>query len=158
MDLLAFSRRQLRHLCFFSAFLLNVLSSFRERSGRRPAARERSPCSSYIHQVCLYQYILRCWIMNKMHPQLRSARLYIAQQHSAAQCGAVPCPSVRGAVLCGAVRSFEHIAVVVPRMIQVQGSCTRCVLVFLLSSVDCPLSVSMPPPPNSIRTAVQNVT
>ena len=60
-----------------------------------------------------------------MHPQLRSARLYIAQQHSAAQCGAVPCPSFCGAVLCGAVRSFEHIAVVVPGMIQVPGLCTR---------------------------------
>ena len=47
MDLLAFSSRQLRHLCFFSAFLLNVHSSFRERSGRRPAARERSPCKTY---------------------------------------------------------------------------------------------------------------
>ena len=83
-----------------------------------------------------------------MHPQLRSARLYIAQQHSAAQCGAVPCPSFCGAVLGGAVRSFEHKAVVVvPGMIQVPGLCTRCVLVFLLSLVDCPLSVPMPPLP-----------
>ena len=83
-----------------------------------------------------------------MHPQLRSARLYIAQQHSTAQCGAVPCPSFCGAVLCGTVRSFEHIAVVVvPGMIQVPGLCTHCVLVFLLSSVDFPLSVPMPPSP-----------
>ena len=65
-----------------------------------------------------------------MHPQLRSARLYIAQQHSAEQCGAVPCPSFCGAVWCGAVRSFEHTAVVVPGMIQVPGSCKRCVLLF----------------------------
>ena len=57
-----------------------------------------------------------------MHPQLRSARLlYIAQQRSAAQCGAVPSPSFCGAVSCGAVRSFEQIAVVVPGMIQLSG-------------------------------------
>ena len=31
----------------------------------------------------------------------------------------MPCPSFRGAVSCGAVRSFEHAAVVVPGMIQV---------------------------------------
>ena len=47
-------------------------------------------------------------------------------------------------------------------MIQVPGLGTRCVLVFLLSSGDCPLSVPMPPPPPppkiSIRTVVQNVT
>ena len=84
-----------------------------------------------------------------MHPQLRSARLYIiAQQHSTAQCGAVPCLSFCGAVLCGAVRSFEHIAVVVvPDMMQVPGLCTRSVLVFLLSSVDFPLGPHAPPPP-----------
>ena len=86
--------------------------------------------------------------MNNAPPaQVSPAIDYIAQQHSATQCGAVPCPSFCGVVLCGAVRSFEHIAVVVPGMIQVPGLCTGCVLVFLLSSVDCPLSVPMPPPP-----------
>ena len=47
-------------------------------------------------------------------------------------------------------------------MIQIPGLCTMyvfCVLILLLSSVDCPLSVPMPPIPASIaRTAVQNVT
>ena len=88
-----------------------------------------------------------------MHPQLRSARLYTAQQRSAAQCGAVPCPSFCGAVSCGAVRSFEHTAVavvVVPGMIEVPGLCTCCVLVFFLSSVDCPLSGPHVPPPPEI--------
>ena len=72
----------------------------------------------------------------------------------------MPCPLFYGAVSCGAERSFKHTAVVVPGMVQVPGLCTRCVLVFLLSSVDCPLSVPMPPPrpANSTRTAVQNVT
>ena len=82
-----------------------------------------------------------------MHPQLRSSRLYIAQQRSAAQCGAVPCPSLCGAVSCGAVRSFEHTAVVVTRYDTgtrfMDVLCTR----LLLSSVDCPLLVPMFPPP-----------
>ena len=43
-----------------------------------------------------------------MHPQLSSARLYIARQRSAARCGAVSCPSFCGDVSCGAVRSSEH--------------------------------------------------
>ena len=46
--------------------------------------------------ISLYQYILRCWIT--MHPQLRSARLYIALS-SAARHGAVPCVALRFAVL-----------------------------------------------------------
>ena len=120
--------------------------------------------SSYIHArnirsiiprtgTCTYTrfvrtYILRRWIMNNAPPvQVSPAIDYIAQQHSAAKCGAVPCPSFCDSVLCGAVRSFEYLAVVVPGMIQVPGSCTRCVLVFLLSTVDCLLSVPMPPPP-----------
>ena len=88
-------------------------------------------------------YMLRrCWITNKAPPAQVSPAIYIAQQRSAAQCGAVPCPSFCGAVSCGAVRSFEHTAVavvVVPGMIQVPGLRTCCILVFLLSSVDCPL-------------------
>ena len=102
-----------------------------------------------------------------MHPPLSSARLYIALQRSAAQCGAVPCPSFCGAVSCGAVPSFKHTAAVTCRSCSARyDTDTRfihvfCVLVFLLSSVDCPLSVSMPPPPlpaTIARTAVQNVT
>ena len=104
-----------------------------------------------------------------MDPQLSSARLYIVRQRSAARCGAVPCPSVCGAVSCGAVRSFEHTAAVTKT-----SSCSTrydtetrfmyvfCVLVFLLSLVDFPLSAPMPPRPppraNIARTAVQNVT
>ena len=82
------------------------------------------------------------------------------QLSTAAQRGAVPCPSFCGAVSCGAVRSFERTAVAVPGMIQVPGLCTRCVLVFLLPSVDCPLSVPMPSPPpaNGTRTAVHKET
>ena len=92
-----------------------------------------------------------------MHPQLRSARLYIAQQRSAAQCGAVPCPSFSGAVSCGAVRSFEHtVAVTINSSIRYDAG-TRfmyefCIFVFLLSSVDCPLSVPMLPPPRKYHT------
>ena len=83
---------------------------------------------SYRLQVLLlprqvYRYCLD--VSQTMHPQLRSARLYIelssaaqrraaqrsAAQRSAAQCGTVPCPSFWGVVSCGVVRSFEHIAV-----------------------------------------------
>ena len=51
------------------------------------------------------------------------------QLSSAAQCGAVPCPSFCGAVSCGAVRCLEHTAVVLGVM-QVPGTgmyvlCTR---------------------------------
>ena len=101
------------------------------------------------HQVCTYYVV-----------ELRSARLYMAVQRSAEQCGAVPCPSFCGAMSCGAVRSFEHTAVV-PGMIQVPGTiitavlCTRLLAVF---SCDCPLSVPMHIPANTTRTAVQNLT
>ena len=108
------------------------------------------PVLLILHQVCTYDVVIGS---QTMHPQLSSARLYIAQQRSAAQCGAVPCPSLCGAVpcpsfcgaaSCGAVRSFEHTAAVT------SSSCTRydtdtrfmyvfCVLVFVLSSDDCPL-------------------
>ena len=102
-----------------------------------------------------------------MHPQLSSARLYIAQRRSAAQCGAVPCPSFFGAASCGAVRFFEHTAAVTSRSCSTRyDTDTRFmyvffVLVFLLSSDDCLLSVPTcppPPPANIARTAVQNVT
>ena len=77
------------------------------------------------------------------------------------------CLAIRFAVLCcAALRVFLNVqqqllVVVVPGMIHTH---TRfmyvfCVLVFLLSSVDCPSSVPMSPPPANIaRTAVQNAT
>ena len=83
-----------------------------------------------------------------MHPQLSSARLYIAQQRSTAQCGAVPCPSFCGAVSCGAMGSSEHTAV-----IQIPGVCT-----FFVYSSFCFLQLivlsrsTCPPPPSKYRT------
>ena len=119
------------------------------------------PVPLILHQVCTCDVVIGS---QTMRPQLSSARLHIARQRSAAPCGAVPCPSFCGAVSCGA-RSFEHTAT------DTSSSCSTryaidtrsiyvfCVLVFLLSSVDCPLSVPMSPPPANIaRTAVQNVT
>ena len=50
-----------------------------------------------------------------MHAQLRSVRLYTAQQRSVAPCGAVRCgavcPSLRCCVVLRCVLSFEHRAV-----------------------------------------------
>ena len=92
-----------------------------------------------------------------MHPQLSSARLYVAQLRSAAQCGAVSCPSFCGAASCGAaVRFFEH-----PAAVTCSSCGTRydtdtrfmyvfCVLVSLLSSDEYPISVPMSPPPPPI--------
>ena len=104
-------------------------------------------------------------VSQTMHPQLRSAWLYIIVQQrsgaqpSAAQRGAVPCPSFCGAVSCGAVRYFEHKAVV-PGMIRVPGTvvyvlCTRlfCFLLLIVLS----RSPRFRPPANITRTAVQNV-
>ena len=108
------------------------------------------PVLLILHQVCTYDVVIGS---QTMHPQLSSARLYIAQQCSAAHCGAVPCPSFYGAVSCGAMRSFEHTAAVTSSSCSTRyDTDTRfmyvfCVLVFLLSSVDCSLSVPMPPPP-----------
>ena len=120
------------------------------------------PVLLILHQVCTYGVVLGS---QTTYPQLNSARLYIAQQCSAAQCGAVPCPSFCGAVSCGAVRSFEHTAAVTSsRSSTKYDTDTRfmyvfCVLVLLLSSVDCPLSAPMPlSPANIARTAGQNVT
>ena len=92
-----------------------------------------------------------------MHPQLRSSRPYIAQQCSAAQCGAVPCRSFCGAVSCGGVRSCEHTAVssiVVPGMIQVPDVCGRVVyssFCFLQLSV-LSRSPCSPPHPRQYHT------
>ena len=107
------------------------------------------PVLLILHQVCTYDVVIGS---QTMHPQLSSARLYIAQQRSVAQCGAVPCPSFGGAASCGAVRSFEHTAAVTSGSCSTRYDtdtrfmCVFCVLVFLLSSDDCPLSVPMPPP------------
>ena len=60
MDLLAFSSRQLRYLCLFSAFLLSVHSSF----------RERSPCIRYVrrvHTICIRCHTLS--IIRMIQPQ-----------------------------------------------------------------------------------------
>ena len=55
-----------------------------------------------LHQVCTYHQVLRCWVT--MHAQLRSVRLYIAQQRSVAPCGAVRSRTVRcRALRCDAV-------------------------------------------------------
>ena len=106
------------------------------------------PVLLILYQVCTYYVVVGS---QTMHPQLRSARLYIAQQRSAAQGGAVPCPSFCVAVPCGAVRFFEHTAaavVVAVGMIQVPGSCTClyssfCYLrLIVLSRSSCP----RPPP------------
>ena len=59
----------------------------------------------HTHQVCTYHQVLRCWIT--IHAQLRSVRLYTAQQRSVAPCGAV-CPSLRCCVVLRCVRYFEH--------------------------------------------------
>ena len=67
------------------------------------------PVLLILHQVCTYDVVIGS---QTMHHQLSSTRLYIARQYSAAQCGAVPCPSFCGAVSCGAVHSFEHTAAV----------------------------------------------
>ena len=85
------------------------------------------PVPLILHQVCTYDVVIGS---QTMHPQLSSARLCIAKQRSAAQCGAVPSPSFCGAASCGAVRSLEHTAavttvvVVVPGMIQIPDLCT----------------------------------
>ena len=113
------------------------------------------PVLLILHQVCTYDVVIGS---QTMHPQLSSARLYIAQQRSAAQCGAVPCPSFCCSVSCGAVRSFEHAAAVTSSSCSTRyGTGTRfmyvfCVLVFLLSSDDCPVSVPMCPTPRKYRT------
>ena len=113
------------------------------------------PVLLILHQVCTYDVVIGS---QTMHPQLSSARLYIAQQRSAAQRGAVSCPSFCGAVLCGAVRYFEHTAAVTCNSCSIRYDTDTkfmyvfCVLVFLLSSVDCPLSVPTRPPPRKYRT------
>ena len=113
------------------------------------------PVLIILHQVCTHDVGIGS---QTMHPQLSAARLYIARQRSAAQCGAVPCPSFCGAVSCGAVRSFEHTAAVTSSSCSARyDTDTRCmyvfcVLVFSLSSVDCPLSVPMPPTLPKYRT------
>ena len=90
------------------------------------------------HQVCAF-YVVGS---QTMHPQLTSARLY--KLSSAAQCGAVPCPSFCGAVSCGAVRSFELLPGTIMYVL-----CTR---LFAFFSCDCPLSVPMFPHPCKYHT------
>ena len=90
-----------------------------------------------------------------MHPQLSSARLYIAQQRSA-----VPCLALRFAVLCCAalcvilniLQQFTSNSCSIRYDTDTKFMYVFCVLVFLLSSVDCPLSVPMRPPPGKYRT------
>ena len=96
------------------------------------------------------------------NPQLRSARLYIiAQQRSAAQCGAVPCPSFFcGAASCVSVRSFEHTAAVTSSSSSTRyDTDTRFMYVFGVYSSFCFLqmivlsrSPCMCPPPRKYRT------
>ena len=88
-----------------------------------------------------------------MHPQLSSARLYIAQQRSAAQRSAVPCLALRFAVLCRAslcvllnIRQ-QLLVVVVPGMMQIPGLCTCFVYSYFCFLQLIVLSVPMPPPP-----------
>ena len=91
-----------------------------------------------------------------MHPELSSARLYIAQRRSAAQSCAVS---------CGAVRSFEHTAAVISSSCSTRyGTNTRFMYVFFVYSSLCFLQLIVlsrspptPPPANIARTAVQNV-
>ena len=114
------------------------------------------PVLIILHQVYTHDVVIGS---QTVHPQLSSARLYIVQQRSAAQCGAVPCPLFCGTVSYGAVRSFEHIrqqllvVVVIPGMIQIPGLCT-C---FVYSSF-CFLQMIVrsrspcAPPPRKYRT------
>ena len=133
-----------------------------------------------LHQVCTYDVVIGS---RTMHPQLSSARLYIAQQRSAVPCFALLFAVLRRAALCVLLNMRQQllVVIVVPGMIQIPGLCTcfayssfcflqmivryrfmyvLCVLVFMLSPDDCSLSVPMCPPPsaNMVRTAVQNVT
>ena len=91
------------------------------------------------HQVCTYYNMLN---HNKCTPS--SAQLYVAQQRGGVRCRAVPCLALQcGAVPCCAVLSVEHApksGIMRSTRYQVPV-CTCCVLVFLLSSVACPLSV-----------------
>ena len=61
-----------------------------------------------LHQVCTYRYDIV--IGSQCTPS--SLQHGYGLNSSAAQCGAVPCPSFCGAVSCGAVRSFDHAAAV----------------------------------------------
>ena len=109
------------------------------------------------HQVCTY-YIVGS---QTMHPQLRSARLYIAQQRSAVRCRALPfvlrCCVVRRCALLRTYSSSTRYDTGT-RYHYVPGICF--ILVFLLSSVVIVLSRSpcFPIPANTTCTAVQNVT
>ena len=98
----------------------------------------------------------------KMHPQLRSAGIYIAQQRSAVRWRAVPCLALRFAVLCRAALFF---------LSSIYSNSTRChtgtrylyirvvysyfffVQLIVLSQSPC-----FPPPANYTCTADQNVT
>ena len=111
------------------------------------------PVLIVLHQVCTCDVVIGS---QTMHPQLSSARLYIAQQRSAVQCRALPfalrCWS------CGAVRSFEHAAAVTSSCCSTRyDTDTRFMYVFVYSSF-CFLQMIVlsrspcPPPPRKHRT------
>ena len=70
-----------------------------------PLFEIRNAKSTYRYYYTRFVHTIRyITLLNHMHAQLRSVRLYIAQQRSVAPCGAVRCDAVRcGAVRCGAV-------------------------------------------------------
>ena len=111
-------------------------------------------------QVCIHYFFLNDNTKNAPPTQI-SPQLYVAQQRRAVRCRSLPCLALRWvlfrAALCFLPSIQRYQVYYVKYQVQV---CTCCVLVFLLSSVYCPLSVPMPPSPpaNYTRTADQNVT
>ena len=110
------------------------------------------PVLLILHHVCTHDVVIGS---QTMHPQLSSARLYIAQQRSAAQRSAVPCLALRFAVLCVLLNIQQQllVVVVVPGMVQIPGLCTCFVYssfcffqMIVLSRSPCA------PPPRQYRT------
>ena len=95
-----------------------------------------------LHQVCTYVIVeLKQHTPSSAQPSDTSAA-----QRSAVRCRALSCLALRcGAVPCRAVLYFEHAVLGIMRSdrYQVPGIIPLCsfVLVFLLSSFDCPFSV-----------------
>ena len=121
------------------------------------------PVLLILHQVCTYDVVVGS---QTMHPQLSSARLFIAQQRRAAQSSAVRCRALPFVLQCCVYvllnirQQLLVVVAVVSGMIEIRGSCTCfvyssfCFLqLIVLSRSPCP-----PPPTNIARTAVQNVT